>query len=224
MILALPETARQVVGNGSISGSWIHRAPLSGFRPKTTFSDREMLPRPFHIANPLSSVKILRQPDSTLIILTISILYAVSCCMQASLSTLFIRKYALNQIEAGLIYLPYGVGCALAALFTGKQLDWDYQTTAKKHGMPVEKRLRNRVCFPIEEARLRNVWYPLTFATAGTIGYGWTLRYQSVSLTHHLTGSRAGLISYSANHDTINTSIWPWRCDSSLFHGNIVLC
>jgi len=28
--------------------------------------------------------------------------------------------YQLNQIEAGLIYLPFGIGCAVTALLTGE--------------------------------------------------------------------------------------------------------
>ena len=194
IILFLPETARQVVGNGNISCSRVHKAPLSGMRPSTMASDPEVLSHRYHLPNPLSSLRILHRPDSTMIILTIGVLYGVSCCMQASLSTLFVQIYGLDQIQAGLIYLPYGVGCVLAAFLTGRQLDRDYQATATKRGMPIERRLGNTVSgFPIEEARLRNIWYPLSVATAGTIGYGWALRYRAVSLLSHFSAS--GLIS-----------------------------
>ncbi len=60
------------------------------------------------------------QADSALIIVSIGILYMVYTCVQASLSTLFMEIYQLNQIEAGLIYLPFGIGCAVTALLTGE--------------------------------------------------------------------------------------------------------
>jgi hypothetical protein len=40
-------------------------------------------------------------------------------CLQASLSSLFIEIYGLNELQAGLIYLPFGIGCAVAAFGTG---------------------------------------------------------------------------------------------------------
>jgi hypothetical protein len=41
-------------------------------------------------------------------------------CQQASLSTIFIRVYHLNTLEAGLCYLPYGIACTIASFLTGE--------------------------------------------------------------------------------------------------------
>lgn len=69
----------------------------------------------------------------------------------------------------------------MAALLTRKQLDKDYKMTAKLHELHMEKgQIASAANFPIEEARLRNVWWPLLIATGGTAGYGWPLGYKTV--------------------------------------------
>lgn len=43
--------------------------------------------------------------------------------LQASLSTLFLDIYGLSSLASGLIYIPFGVACAVSALATGQLLD-----------------------------------------------------------------------------------------------------
>jgi hypothetical protein len=45
--------------------------------------------------------------------------YMTYGCIQASLSSLFIEIYHVSGVQAGLIYLPAGIGCLLAPYFTG---------------------------------------------------------------------------------------------------------
>jgi hypothetical protein len=120
VIFVLPETARLIVWNGSIAGlSAIHRRLLISSMHLTT-SDPEAIREPkFRLLNPLKCLYVLRRKDTTITILSFSIFYMVYTCLQASLSSLFIQIYDLNQLQAGLIYLPFGVGCALAAFFAG---------------------------------------------------------------------------------------------------------
>ena len=124
MILSFPETARNVVGNGSVAGSIAHKAPLTSMRPNACVLRRHKPRDRFYLSilNPLPSLQVLLRPDSALLIVSISILYMLYTCAQTSLSTLFIEIYQISQIEAGLIFLPFGVGCAVTALFTGVPL------------------------------------------------------------------------------------------------------
>jgi hypothetical protein len=46
--------------------------------------------------------------------------YMTYCCVQASLSTLFITIYGFEELYAGLIYIPFGVSCALASYTCGQ--------------------------------------------------------------------------------------------------------
>lgn len=45
----------------------------------------------------------------------------VYCSVQTTLSSLFISIYSLSDLEAGLIYLPFGFGCVLGTLASNKQ-------------------------------------------------------------------------------------------------------
>ncbi|KAL8938935.1 MAG: hypothetical protein Q9216_003621 [Gyalolechia sp. 2 TL-2023] len=47
------------------------------------------------------------------------VFYTVFSCLAASLSTTCIRLYDLNYLDAGLVYLPAGVGGIVAAYSTG---------------------------------------------------------------------------------------------------------
>jgi MFS family permease len=118
VIFGLPETARNVVGNRSIPASSIHRLP---FTRKISVSEHPgtATRRNWRFPNPLTCLYLFRDKDNAILILTLSIFYMTYTCLQASLSSLFISLYGFNQLQAGLIYLPFGCGCALAAYGTG---------------------------------------------------------------------------------------------------------
>ncbi|KAI4106603.1 MAG: hypothetical protein L6R37_002104 [Teloschistes peruensis] len=104
------------------------------------------------------------------------VFYTVFGCLAASLSTTFVELYDLNYLEAGPAYLPAGLGGILAAYATGKLLNVDYQRTAKKHGLEVNRRSGDDLSgFPIERARLRSAVPLAVVSTAAVIGYGWSL-------------------------------------------------
>ena len=71
--------------------------------------------------NPHKSLTILARKDNTSIILACGLLYVVYICVTASLSVLFIDIYGLNQWQAGLIYLPFGLGGTVSTLFPGSR-------------------------------------------------------------------------------------------------------
>lgn len=61
----------------------------------------------------------LLRKDTAIVILALGVQYMTYTCLQASLSTLFMDIYEFSQLQAGLIYLPYGVGCASMAFCAG---------------------------------------------------------------------------------------------------------
>jgi MFS family permease len=56
-------------------------------------------------------------------------------CLQASLWTLVMDIYGYSELQAGLLYIPFGVGGMLASYPSGWLLDRDYRTIARKHGV-----------------------------------------------------------------------------------------
>lgn len=61
------------------------------------------------------------------IILAGSITYAVKMTLQTSLAAQCMEVYDLNYLEAGLIYLPSGIGGAIASYTTGNRCAESWQ-------------------------------------------------------------------------------------------------
>ena len=125
LFLFLPETARGIVGNGGfpanrigmyICSTWGSKKHSSESRDHVAQSKRLRFP------NPLKCLVLLYRKDTVLIVTINGIYYSTYCCVQASLALLFIEIYRFEEIQAGLIYLPFGVGCVLASFISGWQV------------------------------------------------------------------------------------------------------
>lgn len=206
MAFLLPETARKIVGNGSLPTSGVHRLPIPQIIGLQTSIRTTTLPTSrgqCHIPNPFLCIATLFHKDVAIITSTIGVLYMTSVCIQASLSSIFIDLYHLGELESGLIYLPFGFGCALAAYFTGeiiaydtscvikafnyslwplgKILDKDYRHIADVYEIIIDTVHGDDILgFPIEKARLRSILYPIVIALVALLGYGWSLDRKAV--------------------------------------------
>ena len=126
IITLLPETARNVVGNGSIPATGIHKLPIPRLLGlATTPAAVSSIKHEWKFPNPLICLYALAHIGTVIIVATIGILYMTSVCIQASLSSVFISIYHFGELQSGLIYLPYGFGCCLAAYFGGKRYPCD---------------------------------------------------------------------------------------------------
>ena len=166
--------------------------------------------------NLLIRLRIIFRKDTAPILLTNAIFYMIYCCVQASLSNAFITIYHYRELTAGLVYLPFGFGCALASygsgnlshqrsaalasnhFAAGKIMNRDYRVVAKKQNFIIDKTQGDNMSnFPIEYARLRSIWYMLAIAIASIAGYGWSLYARAVRV---LLPSRKQLTKYSFKH------------------------
>jgi MFS family permease len=186
MLLTLPETARGVVDNGSLAPPQFSRLPHTACIRHRESLELMHCPRPKRqrsFPNPLTSLSLLLRKDNAVVVFAGAFLYITFCCLPASLATLFIEIYHLNELQAGLIYLPFGFGCTLAALASGKLIDRDYRKTAESHNLPTDRvRGDDLRTFPIEQARLRSVFVPLITSVLSVIGFGWALENHTVCL------------------------------------------
>lgn len=121
MVLFFPETGRAIVGNGSAPANGINRTLMSCIVPRGRSSDPSVaLKKPkLRFPNPLTALKILFKKDVALIMYTNGVFYINYQCTSASLSSVFMRVYRLNALEAGLCYLPYGIACTAGTFLTG---------------------------------------------------------------------------------------------------------
>ncbi|KAK3939309.1 major facilitator superfamily domain-containing protein [Diplogelasinospora grovesii] len=92
-----------------------------------------------------------------------------------------IDVYDLDYLQAGLIYLPSGVGGAMASYSTGKFLDRTIKKFAARQGLKDGKYTRGDDIsdFPIEEARFVGIYTLVILSALGTVGYGISLLYRT---------------------------------------------
>lgn len=128
LLIFLPETGRGIVGNGSIPPRGINRSFHSLLcRSNASVASTEIpVSRPIRLPNPLQSLYALSEKDTLLIVLVNGIFYMTYGCIQASLSSLFIDIYGFEELEAGLIYLPFGLGCLIASFISGREFFYTY--------------------------------------------------------------------------------------------------
>lgn len=124
MVFFLPETARNKVGDGSLRPKAMGRLPfprvIGSHYGQVVPPPRTEKMRPTAIIlSPLKGLYALFRKDTAINVFCISIWYATWTCIQASLSTVFIRVYHVSQLQAGLIYIPFGVGVCTSAYLTG---------------------------------------------------------------------------------------------------------
>ncbi|KAK2785092.1 hypothetical protein FQN53_007985 [Emmonsiellopsis sp. PD_33] len=180
VIFTLPETARKVVGDGSVEPPRLYRLPfawscLQGQRGPGR-GGVDVAEVRFKWPNPLACLYRLWDRDNFIAIYALSILYLALNSLQASLSALFMEIYGYNVLQAGLIYLPFGIGSSIFAFLTGKILNATFASTARAHNLqPSHSTSINLHTFPIAQARLKLIPYSLSITIISIIGYGWAL-------------------------------------------------
>ncbi|CAN9174353.1 hypothetical protein AA0119_g6600 [Alternaria tenuissima] len=182
LAITLPETARKIVGNGSImparllNRSYLTHMKLKSNKSSTASSEGSTDVQRTRMPSLKPCFKALWQKENALIMLINGLFYMTYCCVQASLSTLFITIYGFEELYAGLIYIPFGVGCALASYTCGYVMNWEYRRVASSLGFSIDRtRGDDLLEFPIEKARLRATYFYMGAAAVTTIGYGWAL-------------------------------------------------
>lgn len=183
MVFLLPETSRGIVGNGSLRPPKHLRLPIPTLMCHWKDSDVAAQYK-WRMPNPLKSLTILARRDNTIIIIACGMLYVVYTCINTSLAVLFVDIYKLNEWQAGLIYLPFGIGGTVSTFFSGPLLDKAYRNARTERGLSTDKAVGDDLDnFPIEKARLRVVWIPMLVTSCSVVAFGWVLHYHQVCIS-----------------------------------------
>ena len=184
-ILAVPETGRKVVGNGSIPPQVWNMTLLDYFRFRRRVRDesassttrrRQKIPIP----NPFHTLAIIVEKDLALILFYNSLLYVGFMMVTSTIGSQFSAIYGYDELRLGLCYLPTGAGTTMASVGSGFVLDWNFRRVAKKLGIHIDrKRGIDMTNFPIEKVRLQVMGFMLTFGIASLIGWAWALETQA---------------------------------------------
>lgn len=252
--LALPETARNVVGNGSIKPIGWGRTwwSLLGIRLKQTrmdpndagnleesrveeqnrSTDKETgtpigRREKFKMANPLACIRILFWKDTSLVLWQAASPYAVWYCVQTSIPAIYNENYGFSELEIGLCYLTGGAGTVLGGYANGKLMDWNYKVTARAIGHTIDKVSGDDLDhFPIERARARGSWYLLAVYICSLAGYGWSV----VAHTHEsvpliLQFVLAGLCTcFQQTFNALLVDVFPASPSTAAASSNITRC
>ena len=190
ILLFLPETCRKVVGDGSVPPPKLNQSLTGIIRERNRAkagilvdaAQQDAVRKNYKLGfpNPISTLKIATDKEAALILfcggLIVSLLYAVT----TGIPSLFGRIYGFDELQLGLVYIPFGGGSLISAFTSGKLIDWNYQRHAIRNGFPTTKnRYQDLTGFPIERARLEISLPLLYFAVLSLIGYGWVLDYQT---------------------------------------------
>ncbi|KAJ9317094.1 hypothetical protein DTO271D3_2833 [Paecilomyces variotii] len=184
-LIFFPETARKVVGNGSIPPqkwnmsliNYLH-ARKAAKEGKEIEEPSDRSPRKIGFPNPLKTLAIVFQKDTSVLLLSNAILFAGFYDVGAAIPSIFHESYHLNDLQIGLCYLPFGIGSTIASIVNGKFLDYNYRRLARQHGFPIVKNRHTDLAnFPIEKARLQIAFPLLTIGSLAVIAFGWCLQY-----------------------------------------------
>ncbi|KAI1622864.1 putative MFS transporter [Exophiala viscosa] len=238
LMLWFPETARKLVGDGSIPPPPLNRSLwyiIKQYRHRdrthsttnTTTTETERPKRKFTWPSPLGTLAIVVELEAAVLLTVLGIVYAVLYAVMASLSTQFHDIYGLDSTMQGLIFLTIAAGTILSAFTNSVLLDRNYRRHALKMGLdPDRKKQIAMQGFPIERVRLE---IGLPFFIVGSfavIAYGWMLDYQV-----HIAGPIVMLviIGYTtlAGFNTLSVlliDLYRSRAAAAIAAANLVRC
>lgn len=182
LIVFLPETLRRVADNGSVPLHGIYKPLVRNFTKKNgdeTVQFERQPRKPVSIKTFLDSFKMLFHKDIFCTLLFGSVIYTAWSMVTASNSALFTEEYGLNDTQNGLVFLPNGLGCVLGSIVMGTLMDRDFKIVEKKfresRGLSEDVDVSRLPDFPLERARLRNMWWIVIMNVGCIAAYGWTL-------------------------------------------------
>lgn len=175
ILLFLPETCRQVVGNGSHTSPRINQPLVSLLVPKkdtdiTSYTAHGRAGGITDTANPLLSLTLLKCRSTALAIACYGIQYfntpSTHACRRPCRQRLW-RFTEVSGVVAGLSYIPFAIACIIASSPVGKYpsfflldepltvmslthclgkiLDYDYRRMTESLGFPVQRHQADEV-------------------------------------------------------------------------------
>ena len=142
VLVAMPETCRAVVGNGSIlplpwQSSLVQYSQHHRKNASNTNVDFGTLKRNPKRPNPLASLKMAAQKESGILLWYGSLLYAGYFAVLSTLSSQLEHRYGFDSLKIGLCYLPMGVGSLTSRWTFGRLLDVNFRRLARLHNIPL---------------------------------------------------------------------------------------
>ncbi|KAI1781535.1 MFS general substrate transporter [Hypoxylon cercidicola] len=185
LFIFLPETGRNVVGNGSIPSPWWNMSLLAYAkqrrrRHQVEEVDLESVKLPRKRPNPFASLKVLGEREGCITLLCSSLMYGGYYMLLTTLSSELSSRFGFSSVIIGLCYLPIGIGSLSYRHTGGYLMDWNFRRHAKAAGIVIShNRQQDMNTLPIEKIRLQ-VSLPFVYlSSALVIAYGWAMESKS---------------------------------------------
>ncbi|KAB8254580.1 major facilitator superfamily domain-containing protein [Aspergillus pseudonomiae] len=183
-VLFMPETARAVVGDGSVAPRRWWTKPVfhntkrlqhdAAQRPAQPQRRRERPQTALHMI--FASLRIIGKKDAFVLIMYTSLLYFGVSALWSTTANHFGQRYGLSTLYLGLSFMPYGILGGLGMVISGTLLDYNYRRLSKQHGMTSDHPSSNPNGFSIKISRLQ-VAMPFMFLLAFSFtAYGWIVQ------------------------------------------------
>ncbi|KAF7589418.1 hypothetical protein BBP40_004322 [Aspergillus hancockii] len=232
LLILFPETARNIVGNGSIPPPTWNLSLMNWYHNRSRRTEEQIngaseIGRKLSFPNPTKTLSIVFQKDTSLILFSNAILFAGFYDVSASIPAIYEDLYGLNDLQIGLCYIPFGLGASIASIATGKMLDYNYRRLAKRLGYPLHgTRPRDLKDFPIEKARLQLAFPLLTAGSLTVIAFGWVLHFK-VHLAAPTTILFLMGLGVTGAFNTVSTllvDLYPTNASAATASNNFVRC
>jgi MFS family permease len=180
-LLFMPETGRNIVGNGSIPPQSWNRPAIAFLRSRKVAST-ETENAPFVKSTKkrpgiLASIPIIFEKQSFLILFFGGLQYAGYLIIITGLPQQLASTYKFNSVQVGLCYIPIGFGPLIIRPFIGRLMDFNFRRLARKSGVEIVNNDRQVDIdkLPIERARLQISLFFVYLSAASIIPYGWIM-------------------------------------------------
>jgi multidrug resistance protein len=176
-IVFIPETCRNVVGDGGLPAQAWNRPLVAYLRQKNmTVAALDVTTPTKKRPGLLATIPIILDKESFLLLSFTGLVYAGYYIILTSLPQQLSSTYHYNSIQVGLCYLPIGLGPMLIRPIIGRLMDANFRRHARKLGVEViADKQHNIDGFPIEWARLQISLVLVYLTSASIIPYGWVI-------------------------------------------------
>lgn len=252
IVAFLPETLRAIAGNGTVRLTGVQKPLIYMIRGQPDVraeSDTDAPKRRVQLSTIVTPLRFLVEKDVLVTLLYGSVIYTVWSMVTSSTTAIFQERYHLQNLYVGLAFLPNGTsypiscqyspptnttclgfGCVLGSYLTGYLMDHDFRRTElsykRTHNIDPSTKLKHKDLsdFPIEHARLRNIWWIILLFITSTAVYGPSLSYHlAFPLVLQFFIAYTATAVFSINSALV-IDLYPGKSASATAVNNLVRC
>ncbi|KAI9928635.1 hypothetical protein ASPWEDRAFT_180225 [Aspergillus wentii DTO 134E9] len=192
LLFFLPETARNVVGDGSLPAQSWNRPFIQYIlghkeakQPSLADSQESNPPEKIHgklrFPNPLKPLAVVCHANSIIVLVVTGVIMGGNMTVLSSITEVYSSEYGLDELQIGLCYITLGTGSVVASFVTGRLLDWNYRRLAAKisHTGTAEQQEQQKrdEAVPVEKARSMITIPLVVMGSLTVLAFGWVINY-----------------------------------------------